>query len=360
MMNIMAEAFCGRNFAPSIQSMNTIGARDKSLLKIWLWSGVLLVTFMVMVGGITRLTGSGLSIVKWRVITGTIPPLSDAAWDQAFQEYQQTPQFQQINHKFTVSDFKGIYWWEYFHRLAGRVMGLVFLIPYILIMFGKKWPRWLKKQLSIILFLGMLQGLMGWVMVMSGLTELTYVSHYRLALHLSLALVLIGVILWTILQVKEEGFPGPVSGRRPFLFYCTGVLLATQIVLGAFVAGLKAGFYYNTFPLMGDSFFPEGTFNSVFNGVFIQFAHRWLAFGVAALVVACFFRYRHHSKRIRDFLKLWLAAVVCQLLLGIFTLLYAVPIFLGVAHQLVAVALFGLAVYLLYYLARPADDLTKG
>ena len=135
---------------------------------------------------------------------------------------------------------------------------------------------------------------------------------------------------------------------------------AAQIGLGAFVAGLKAGLDYNTFPLMGNSFLPAGTFISVFNGVFIQFAHRWLAFGVAALVVACCLRYRKHSKRVRECLNLWLAAVVCQLLLGIFTLLYAVPILLGVAHQLVGVALFGLAVYLLYYLARPADDLARG
>jgi heme a synthase len=356
MINIIAETCCERNFAPSFQNMNTILAKDQRRLKAWLWSGVLLVTFMVMVGGITRLTGSGLSIVKWKVITGTIPPLSDAAWDQAFREYQQTPQFQQINLKFTVKDFKGIYWWEFVHRLAGRVIGLVFLIPYIMIMCRKKWPVWLKKQLTIILLLGILQGIMGWVMVMSGLTELTYVSHYRLALHLSFALVLVGAILWTILEVNEKRSYKPRLSQRPYLFYCAGILLALQIVLGAFVAGLKAGFYYNTFPLMGDSFFPENTFVSMFNGVLLQFAHRWLAFAVAILIVTCWFRYRHHSRKVRDCLNLWFAAVVCQLLLGIFTLIYAVPIVLGVAHQVVAVALFGLAVYLLYYLAWPADD----
>lgn len=334
--------------------MNTIVARDKRLLNIWLWSGILLVTFMVMVGGITRLTGSGLSIVKWKVITGTIPPLTDAAWDQAFHDYQQTPQFQQINHEFTVSDFKGIYWWEYFHRLAGRVIGLVFMIPYVAIMFARKWPVWLKKQLTIILFLGMLQGVMGWVMVMSGLTDLTYVSHYRLALHLSLALALIAFILWTILLVKDDGYHKS-SVQKPWLFYFTAVVLVLQIVFGAFVAGLKAGFYYNTFPFMGDSFFPKGTFSTVFNGVFIQFVHRWLAFAVLGLVLTCFVSYRRHSKRVRGCLNLWLASIGCQILLGILTLLYAVPIVLGVAHQLVAVALFGLAVYLLYYITMPAD-----
>lgn len=351
-MNIMASATSICNFAVSTAGMNSISTRDRKLLKAWLWSGIFLIAFMVMVGGITRLTGSGLSIVKWKIITGTLPPLSDVAWEEAFREYQQTPQFKQINHSFTVNEFKGIYWWEYFHRLAGRVIGLVFFIPYIAIVVRDKWPRWLKRQLTVILVLGMLQGVMGWVMVMSGLTELTYVSHYRLAMHFSLALILIAVILWTILSIEHDNVPARDQSQRPDLFYVTGFLLCFQIVLGAFVAGLKAGFYYNTFPLMGDSLYPENTFVSVFNGVFIQFAHRWVGFAVAFLICICWFRYRKHSERVKALLVVWIALVAVQLLLGIFTLIYKVPVSLGVIHQLVAVALFGTGVYMLYYLSR--------
>jgi heme a synthase len=333
--------------------MNVISEKDKRLLVTWLWLGVLLVVFMVMVGGITRLTGSGLSIVKWKIITGTLPPLSSAEWEQVFQEYKQTPQFNQINHSFTVEDFKGIFWWEYFHRLAGRLIGLIFIIPYLIIIVKRKLPKSLIRQLTIIFVLGLLQGIMGWIMVKSGLTDLPYVNHYRLAMHLSLALLLIGAILWTILKIDlGSGEQLSAQVQQPYLFYVAAMCLVIQIILGAFVAGLKAGFYYNTFPLMGETLVPENTFVSIHNGVFIQFLHRWFAFLVAVFVFLVWMKYRKDNKAIAWSVNVLMIGILIQVLLGVLTLIFRVPLFLGVLHQLVAVGLFAVSIKMLFHLVN--------
>lgn len=311
--------------------------RDISLLRPWLWSGIILVVFMVAVGGITRLTGSGLSIVKWKVVTGTLPPLSNDQWHDAFAEYKGTPQFKQINKTFILDDFKGIYWWEYVHRLAGRVIGLLFIIPFTFFLWKRTLPVWLIRNLTYILGLGALQGAMGWLMVMSGLVDLPYVSHYRLAAHLSLAIILVMVILWTVMRIDT---PHPRKNATPWIMYVGVVVLFLQIILGAFVAGLKAGFYYNTFPLMGDALVPENVFASFQNGVFIQFAHRWFAFIAGGLLVAVSFnvrRFKNAALNLKGDALVLLTVV--QILLGIFTLLYSVPVWLGVLHQVTAVVL---------------------
>lgn len=319
---------------------------DKTLLRPWLWSGIILVVFMVAVGGITRLTGSGLSIVKWKIVTGTVPPLTPQQWHESFEEYKQTPQFRQINKSFTVEDFKGIYWWEYIHRLAGRIIGLLFIIPFIYFLWRRSLPRWLINSLTLILILGAMQGAMGWIMVMSGLSELPYVSHYRLAAHLSLAIILVGVILWTIMRIDT---PLLRNNATPWLLSFGAAILFMQIVLGAFVAGLKAGFYYNTFPLMGDSLVPDNVFTSFQNGVFIQFAHRWFAFVSGGFLLAIWFdvrRYKRPSLNIKT--NAMIAITVVQILLGIFTLIYRVPLWLGVTHQVMAVVLFALLVAVVF------------
>jgi heme a synthase len=320
--------------------------RDLMWLRPWLWSGIILIVLMVAIGGITRLTGSGLSIVKWKIVTGTIPPLTQKQWQQAFDEYKETPQFKQINKTFSVDDFKGIYWWEYLHRLTGRFIGLLFIVPFAFLLWKRSLPGWLIKNLVLVLMLGALQGVMGWVMVMSGLTDLPYVSHYRLALHLTLAIILVVVILWTLMRMDT-----PVLQRNstPWLMYAGALALFFQIVLGAFVAGLKAGFYYNTFPLMGDTLIPENVFTSFQNGVLIQFAHRWFAFIAGGFLVAIWFSVRRHKNlslnRKGDAL---LVLTAIQILLGIFTLLYRVPVWLGVLHQVVAVILVAVLTALIF------------
>jgi heme a synthase len=330
------------------------------LISTWLWSGIVLVSLMVLIGGITRLTGSGLSIVEWKPISGTIPPLTEAQWQQEFDAYKQFPEYQKINYGLTLDDFKGIFWWEYIHRLLGRLTGLVFLLPFGYFLYKGWVSRPLLKRLLLILLLGALQGLMGWLMVKSGLQELPHVSHYRLAAHLGLALLLIAVIVWTLLELNQKHHPQ--KGTLPAWYYplAQGLVAVVfiQILLGAFVAGLKAGFSYNSFPLMGDSFFPAHFYTSpsdlFSSGPLVQFLHRWFAFVVLAL--AGFFYYTLRQEEGNRALKLssgWLLlGLGLQTLLGIATLLLQVPLLLGVLHQLVAVLLVVLGVRVLFQLRQ--------
>lgn len=323
----------------------------------WLLSGALLILAMVVIGGITRLTGSGLSIVEWNVISGTLPPLSEAEWLIAFQKYQQFPEYQKINFSMTLSGFKQIFWWEYLHRLLGRLMGLVFLIPFFLLLIRKQLSGWLVRRLLFILLLGAAQGLMGWLMVKSGLVDNPHVSHYRLAAHLSLALALIGTILWTVADLASPKALNS-STLQP-LTKLSKLVLGTvliQIILGAFVAGLKAGFSYNTFPLMQGELFPslqlelltQETFME--NGPLMQFLHRWVAFIVLAIIVL-FWRMSRKFPSIAStqvLANLLLLIVLVQVALGIATLVLQVPVWLGVLHQVVAVVLFSVAVLLVH------------
>ncbi len=325
--------------------------KHRHLLRIWLITGYGLVLLMVALGGITRLTGSGLSIVKWDVVTGVLPPLNENAWAVAFSEYKETPQFRQINQDFTLSDFKGIYWWEYVHRLAGRITGLVFFIPFVAFHMAGRIPLWLLRRLWVILALGMAQGLMGWIMVRSGLQDLPYVSHYRLALHLGLALYLSVVIWRTFLDVDHEE---PFRQPTPWLLRISGVFLVVQIVLGAFVAGLKAGFYYNTFPLMGDRLIPENLFVSFGNGVTIQFLHRWFAFVVTGCILLVWWKLRNDERaEVMRGSAVLLGLTLLQVILGIFTLVNAVPIALGVGHQLIAFLLTTTLTHISFFVRRP-------
>lgn len=342
--------------------------QDTSAIRRWLWSGAALILAMVVIGGITRLTGSGLSMVEWNVISGTLPPLSEAAWAQAFAQYQQFPEFQKLNFTMTLSGFKQIFWWEYTHRLLGRLMGVVFLLPFLYFLLKGYLNGWLFKRLLFILLLGASQGLMGWLMVKSGLVDNPHVSHFRLAAHLCLALSLIGTILWTIADLRPKR-AAPLS-PSPGLKRASGLVLGAvlgQIVLGAFVAGLKAGFYQNTYPLMNGEFFPsylKGFLtwrNFLENGSFIQFLHRWVAIVVLLLVVRFWYQSRTTgvSSVIRQNATFLLLTVLVQVGLGIATLVLHVPLWLGVLHQVVAVGLFSLAVWLLHQLSTTAKPASK-
>ncbi len=320
----------------------------------WLMSGVLLILAMVVIGGITRLTGSGLSIVEWNVISGTLPPLNEQAWAIMFEKYKQFPEYQKLNFGMDLAGFKRIFWWEYLHRLLGRIIGLVFIVPFLYFLFRKQFPQWLFRRLLVVLLLGMAQGLMGWIMVKSGLSENPHVSHYRLAAHLMLALILVGVLFWTIADILKPK-PSYTSGNLAILAKVVLSVIVVQIILGAFVAGLKAGFSYNTYPLMNGELFPshlagELTLsNFLDNGATVQFIHRW--FAVVVLIVILYFWYQ--SKTVADSsyrrLTQWLViTVLVQVVLGIATLVLAVPVWLGVLHQVVAVVLFSVAVLLVH------------
>ena len=322
---------------------------------IWLFTGFFLVFVMVVVGGITRLTGSGLSMADWKPIMGAIPPMNEVEWLDKFELYQQTPEFEKVNSTFTLSEFKSIFWWEFIHRLLGRIIGIVFIVPFISFWIKKKFDKVLLKKVCIIFVLGGLQGLLGWYMVKSGLVDKPNVSHFRLAAHLLTALSVMVYILWVIMDIVYPNRESVhVKGLRKITWVILGIIVL-QITYGAFVAGLKAGFMYNTFPKMGANWLApevgEGGFTSLFShGATVQFIHR--ALGIILMILAPLFwvwaRRKNVVGRQNRGLIFLNVSVVIQVLLGIFALLFVVPVSLGVIHQAGAVVVLCSAVYLLH------------
>ncbi|MFC7537119.1 COX15/CtaA family protein [Sphingomonas sp. GCM10030256] len=307
----------------------------------WLLAVAALIFLMVVVGGITRLTESGLSITEWRPITGAIPPLTQAQWDAAFALYQQTPEYQQINRGMSLGEFKTIFFWEYLHRLLGRLIGLAYALPLLWFAAKKAIPQGYGPRLLVLLLLGGLQGAIGWWMVASGLVGRTDVSHVRLAVHLLLALFIFGLIVWTALDLLS---PGSVRRRMPTLAIWTLSALALQLMFGAFVAGLNAGYAFNSWPLMGDSLYPaEAPWlepllrNFVDNPIIVQFVHRWWAFVVLAFVVVLARKVKRVGGRRESILVH--SAIGTQILLGIWALLSGMQLHVAAAHQAVAVLL---------------------
>ena len=352
--------FSGSLFFSFLQFSGDLNQRSNYSLKqsrvfTWLIVGCVLIVVMVVVGGITRLTQSGLSMVKWEPIMGALPPLSEQEWKEAFDQYKQTPEFRVYNSDFSLTSFKSIFFWEYIHRLFARITGLVFLIPCVVFWFRGYFSKSLKKQVLLIFGIGIFQGVLGWIMVSSGLVDQPNVSHYRLAAHLTTALGLLMYVYWVALKLK---YKVPASdGNRLFvpLVIFTSIVFA-QIIFGAFVAGLKAGLMYNTFPKMGGYWIPpdlkyiwarDGVQSLISTGPFVQLIHRTLAF-VILIVFAVIW---HRSKNIcltraqRLGLKMIGAAIVVQILLGVLTLLYAVPTTLGATHQFGAILLLLVATY---------------
>jgi heme a synthase len=340
-------------------------------LLIWLFSGCFLVFGMVVVGGITRLTGSGLSITEWKVVTGAIPPLNEAEWVQEFEKYKQIPQYQQMNAHFTLSDFKFIFFWEYIHRLFGRMIGVVFMIGFIFFFFKQAISNKLMPKLGMMFLLGGIQGFLGWYMVSSGLTQNVRVSHIRLAIHLTFAFITFGYIFWVALsEIYKQ--PTTNAGALTKFRNQTAILLVlvtVQIIYGAFVAGTKAGMIYNTWPKMGDDWMPEsisfalqndGWMSLVNNLPSVQFIHRMMAYFITVFIALISYRVLKSSvvsAEQRKAVYLLLTGIVLQVVLGITTLLLHVPIWLGVLHQAVAFFLFGGCIYLyrrLQFSASPA------
>ena len=326
---------------------------SKSVI-IWLVTGALLVAAMVVIGGITRLTNSGLSMVEWKLIMGSIPPLSESEWQATFDKYQQFPEYQKINTSYTLEDFKSIFWWEYAHRLLGRLLGLVFLIPFLIFWlkgyFNKRW-LW---RLSILFVLGGFQGFLGWYMVKSGLINNPDVSHYRLAAHLLAALMLFSYIIWLINDWK---YPAKSSVRVEgynISLWALYLLTLVQVGYGAMVAGLNGGLFYNTYPRMNGEWLPASIIArlesfgwvSIINDLTtVQFIHRWLGTTLFFLVVILFYVFYHSLiTHLKKGLKLLILVVGTQALLGILALLFSVPILLAVLHQFTALILLGVLV----------------
>jgi cytochrome c oxidase assembly protein subunit 15 len=320
---------------------------------IWLLAGCFLTAAMVVVGGITRLTRSGLSIVEWKPISGTLPPLNEEQWQAEFELYQTSPEFKIRNSHFTLEDFKGIFWWEYIHRLIGRLIGVVFLVPFIVFLLQKKIRGKLLWQCLGLFALGGLQGLIGWIMVASGLVDKPAVSHYRLALHLITAFSVFAFTLWVALGLMEKK---PIAESehkvrlRKWLWFFFPLLLV-QILYGAFVAGLKAGTVANTWPTMHGEMAPSAMadgfayygFAAFFEDpITVHFIHRTFAYLV--FLVPLFFLVRASMLKMDRNLKVVLhtlvAGVLLQFTLGVITVLLTVPVSMGAIHQLGALVLW--------------------
>lgn len=308
-------------------------------LSRWLFVVAALVVAMVVIGGITRLTESGLSITQWKPISGIVPPLTIAQWQVEFDHYKQIPEYQKLNRGMTLSGFQAIFFWEYLHRLLGRVVGLAYLVPLAVFWIGGRVPRGYAPRLIALVALVAFQGAIGWWMVASGLAVRTDVSHVRLAVHLSTALLLLAGTVWTALDLAAIGGNRLARPARLRIVAVVALLLLfLQIMFGAFTAGLDAGYAFASWPLMGDELFPTATplghplwRNAVDNPVAVQFIHRWLAFVAAAGLGVLAWRARRVGAG-RVALAL-VALVALQIVLGISTLLSGVALPLAVAHQ---------------------------
>lgn len=340
---------------------------DRSII-IWLLIVCIMIFAMVIIGGITRLTDSGLSMVEWKPLMGAIPPMNEVEWNRVFGLYKNYPEYQKVNAGMNLTEFKSIFFWEYFHRLFGRMIGVVFFFPYLYFVLRKKVQSSLNKKLFIAFVLGGLQGVMGWYMVKSGLVDRPDVSHFRLAAHFGLALIIIGYIFWIIfgqfVQDKEEFSFYPLIYK---LLFILTLILSIQIVYGAFVAGLDAGLAFNTFPKMGNHWIADSAFSfspiwkdMIENNATIQFIHRTIGWIILFFTITIFYL----SKSVinitqKNSLKYLLAMVFVQFVLGVLTLVYLVPISIASMHQAGAVILLVLTLKALHNFAPSQSKILK-
>jgi len=345
--------------------MPVLPTSNDRMIAAWLLLCAVLVFSMVILGGVTRLTGSGLSMVNWHPIHGVVPPLNAQEWEEEFANYRQSPEYNKINRHMDVEGFKQIFYFEYAHRMLGRFIGLVFLLPFLLFYFTRRIRRGLTPRLVVMFALGGLQGLLGWYMVKSGLVDNPHVSQYRLTAHLITAVVIYGLILWTAMGLLHPANrvarpESAVAGLRS-AGYALLLMVVLTIVSGGFVAGLKAGQIFNSFPTMHGHWIPPGLFalepfylNFFENKVTVQFDHRWLAKITALLVFIYWWAGR---RQVDDTWTRWsfdllAVAVVMQVTLGISTLLMHVPVWLGALHQGGALVLFTAMLFNLFRLTR--------
>jgi len=328
-----------------------------SYVYFWILLITILVGFIIIVGGLTRLTDSGLSITRWDLFSGIFPPLNQAQWEIAFSLYKEIPEYKLQNYSMSLTEFKTIYWWEYFHRLLGRLIGIIYFFPLIFFTYKKLLNKNFLLNFYLIFFLIMFQGFIGWYMVKSGLVERTDVSHFRLSLHLTLAFIIFLLLLWNFLKYTRKNIPF-FSKKIPF--YLPNILLfltVVQISSGALVSGLDAGQIYNTWPLMNKNYFPDdANLNIFFSLIFLetpsvlQFLHRNLAYLIFILFLAMVFIIYKRVDFIymkRNILFVFLALFI-QMILGIFTVLYQANIFLASLHQFGSIILVTTLLILVY------------
>ena len=347
--------------------MENVSHRSSRPVAIWLLVGVGMIIIQILLGGITRLTGSGLSITEWKPIMGALPPMNDQDWNTAFEKYQQIAQYKYVNSHFTLGDFKFIYFWEWFHRVWARLIGVVFIIPFVIFIIQKRFKKEMIKPMIILFLLGVIQGLVGWIMVQSGLedSELLYVSHYKLAIHFVLALGLLCYTLWFafgLLIPKEQ-----IVIHQPLRKFADWlvVLLVIQLVFVDFMAGLKAAAIAPTWPSVNDTWWPSNVHslgNREFSGLsfltdnplVIHFIHRNLAYIISVLIFIWWWRARKVQGEglFQKTRALPLLIVLLQVLLGVLTVLNALHtrsfLWLGVAHQFVAMLLLLSLVWVMY------------
>ncbi len=318
---------------------------------------------MVVIGGVTRLTGSGLSMVEWKPVTGFIPPFTQSDWQTLFDSYRQYPEFLKVNRGMDLAGFKGIFWLEFIHRVLGRLIGLAFLLPFLFFLIRGMIPKNLTPKLIVMFILGGLQGLLGWYMVKSGLVNDPHVSQYRLTAHLMLAVAIYCYILWIALDLIAD--EKPVTGFTTDILKLPGktlmllIFVIVTMVSGGFVAGLKAGLIYNTFPLMGDSLIAPGVYAMqpwyqamLEDAITVQFNHRLLALTTFFLIIAVYLYQLRLSlpSRTKMLFNFVLIASVLQVSLGISTLLLRVPVAIAASHQAVALVLLTTLILLLHHL----------
>ncbi len=336
--------------------------KDNKKVIYWLLTGCVLIFIMVVVGGITRLTHSGLSISNYKLISGTLPPMNEAEWQEAFELYKQYPEYQKINYNFTLEDFKDIYFWEWIHRVIGRLIGLVFFIPFVYFLIRKQLSKPTIRKSIILLGLGAFQGFLGWYMVKSGLVDRPDVSHYRLAMHLTTAFITFAYTLWVALDLIFPERKVVEKRFRNLIRWGMGILLL-QIIYGAFVAGLDAGWIHNHWPLMSDGKLIHETVtieqepvwkNFVEGKSGVQFVHRYLAYLVVAIIGIIAYKSRKLSLTMYQLkgVQLLVALVIVQFVLGIFTLLLSVPVWLGVMHQVMAFFLLAAMTFTLHRFSK--------
>jgi len=329
----------------------------KNKISIWLFLMFWLISFMIIIGGLTRLTDSGLSITKWQLFTGILPPFNEMEWQNYFNLYKEIPEFELQNYSMSLKEFKIIFWWEWIHRFLGRLIGIMYLIPLVYFSFKVRIVKLI--NLYIIFFLICFQGFIGWYMVSSGLIDRVDVSHYRLCVHLLIAFFILSLILWNYLKLKELNF---ISQKINLFLPITFLfLIFCQISIGAFVSGMDGGKIYNSWPLMGSTYFPND--NSILNlfnidafndPSLVQFMHRNLAYLILFFYI--YIVYSVRKNKLTDFyftIKLIGFLLVLQILLGIFTLLYGAQIVLASMHQISSIFLVSSCIYFLYLNSKP-------
>lgn len=337
---------------------------DDRMIGRWLLVCAAMVLAMVVIGGITRLTGSGLSIVEWRPILGFLPPLTEADWRRVFELYRATPQYQEVNAGMSLAEFRGIFWWEYIHRLFGRLIGLVFFLPFVWFLVRGRVRASLVPRLVFLFLLGGAQGVLGWYMVRSGLVDIPEVSQYRLAAHLSLAFLIYAALVWTGLSLVLPDRATVADGKHRSvrrLALIALLLVSLTVISGAFVAGTDAGLTFNTFPLMDGAILPPGYFETATapfedHGT-IQFHHRVLAIVSLIAVLSLWWNSRWLAlvPRVRAVANGLMAVAVIQVALGITTLLLVVPVHAAATHQAGAVVLFTMILWFVHELGSTPD-----